>query len=242
MCTSVHKIQQVFTKRQSCLKDLSFSPELDCYCFTYGNPWASQVALVVKNPPANEGDVRDVGSVPGLQRSPGGGHGNPLQYSYLEDPIDRGVWWAIVHGVAKIWTRLKRMTTQRQPRRVFSVLLLFPQLQGNLGTCVFIMESHSMLLYFPQHHTAVAQCLVQDLRVCVCRVSGEAERISLGFPSLPLTQAASACMGLRGNSLVSFLLQHQTAAISYIVQGPEHRAILSVFLLCPQSQGCHACV
>ena len=47
---------------------------------------ASQVALVVKNPPANAGDIRDVGSVPGLGRSPGGGHGNPLQYSCLENP------------------------------------------------------------------------------------------------------------------------------------------------------------
>ena len=52
---------------------------------------ASQVALVVKNPPANAGDIRDVGSVPGLGRSPGGGHGNPLQYSCLENPKDRGV-------------------------------------------------------------------------------------------------------------------------------------------------------
>ena len=62
---------------------------------------AYQMALVVKNPPANEGDVSDVGSIPGLERSPGGGHGNPLQYSCLEDLMDRGVWWAIVHGVAK---------------------------------------------------------------------------------------------------------------------------------------------
>ena len=48
--------------------------------------WASQVALVVRNPPANGGDIRDVGSIPGLRRSPGGGHGNPLQYSCLKNP------------------------------------------------------------------------------------------------------------------------------------------------------------
>ena len=59
--------------------------------------WASQVVLVVKNLPANAGDVRDLGSIPGLGRSPGGGHGNPLQYSCLENPIDRGVWWTTVH-------------------------------------------------------------------------------------------------------------------------------------------------
>ena len=54
--------------------------------------WASQVVLVVKNPPANAGDKRDVGSVPGSGRSPGGGHGNSLQYSCLENPRDRGAW------------------------------------------------------------------------------------------------------------------------------------------------------
>ena len=58
---------------------------------------------MVKNLPANAGDVRDVGSIPGLGRSPGGGHGNPLQYSCLENPMDRGAWWATVHGVAKSW-------------------------------------------------------------------------------------------------------------------------------------------
>ena len=64
---------------------------------------ASQVALVVKNLPANAGDVRDVGSIPGLGRFPGGGHGNPPQYSCLENPIDREAWWATVHRVAKNW-------------------------------------------------------------------------------------------------------------------------------------------
>ena len=62
---------------------------------------ASQVVLVVKNPPANTGNIRDAGYIPGLGRSPGGRHGNPLQYSCLENPIDRGGWWAIVHRVAK---------------------------------------------------------------------------------------------------------------------------------------------
>ena len=66
--------------------------------------WASQVALVVKNPPANAGDVRDVGSIPGLGRSPGEGNGSPLQYSCLENPMDRGGWEAMVHGVAKSQT------------------------------------------------------------------------------------------------------------------------------------------
>ena len=57
--------------------------------------------LVVKNPPASAGDIRVMGSVPGSGRSPGGGHGNPLQYSCLENLMDRGAWRATVHGVAK---------------------------------------------------------------------------------------------------------------------------------------------
>ena len=68
---------------------------------------ASQVALVVKNPPASAGDVRDAGSIPGSGRSPGGGHGNPLQYSSLETPLDRGAWRATVHRVTKNRTQLK---------------------------------------------------------------------------------------------------------------------------------------
>ena len=63
--------------------------------------WASQVALVVKNPPASAGKVRDSGSILGSGRSPGGGHGNPLQCSCLENPMDRGAWQATVHRVAK---------------------------------------------------------------------------------------------------------------------------------------------
>ena len=56
---------------------------------------------VVRNPPANAGDIRDEGLTPGWGRSPGGGHGHPLQYSCLENPMDRGAWQATVHGVAK---------------------------------------------------------------------------------------------------------------------------------------------
>ena len=62
------------------------------------------MTLVVKNPRVNAGDIRDTGSIPGSRRSPGGGNGNPLQYSYLENPIDRGAWWTAVHGVAESWT------------------------------------------------------------------------------------------------------------------------------------------
>jgi len=59
------------------------------------------VALVVKNPSANAGDTRNTSSIPGSGRSPGEGNGNPLQYSCLENPMDRGAWQAVGHGVAK---------------------------------------------------------------------------------------------------------------------------------------------
>ena len=73
--------------------------------------WASQVTLVVKSSPVSAGDVRDKGSIPGSGRSPGGGHGNPLQYSCLENPMDRGAWCATVHRVAKSQTRLNQPST-----------------------------------------------------------------------------------------------------------------------------------
>ena len=72
---------------------------------------ASQVALVVKNPPANTEDIREAGSIPESGRSPGGGHGNPLQYACLENPMDRGNWQATVHIVARSWTQLKQLST-----------------------------------------------------------------------------------------------------------------------------------
>ena len=81
--------------------------------YWFGYTEASQVAQVVKNLPANAGDVRAVGSVPGLERSLGGGHGNPLQYSCLENPMGRGAWWATVHRVAKSQTQLKQFNTNK---------------------------------------------------------------------------------------------------------------------------------
>ena len=70
------------------------------------------MALGVKNPLANAGDIRDVGSIPGLGRSPRGGHGNPLKYSCMENPMDIGAWWAIAQRVTKSWTQLKQLSMQ----------------------------------------------------------------------------------------------------------------------------------
>ena len=70
-------------------------------------PWVSQMALVVKNLPASAGDIRDVGSIPGLERSLGEEHSNPLQYSSMENPMDREAWRAAIHEDTKSWTQLK---------------------------------------------------------------------------------------------------------------------------------------
>ena len=94
---------------------------------------ASQVALVIKKLPASTGDVRDEGSVPELGTSPGGGHGYPLKYPYLENPMDRGDWWATDHWVTKSHTRLKRLITHASLEKIkilkkrwdFSKLLVF---------------------------------------------------------------------------------------------------------------------
>ena len=71
---------------------------------------------MVRNPAVGAGDVRDTGSIPGWGRSPGGGHGNPLQYSCLENPMDRGAWRPTVHGVTKGQTCLSDYHTHRKER------------------------------------------------------------------------------------------------------------------------------
>ena len=70
----------------------------------YQGKWASQVALVAKKLPASAGDIRDLSLIPGSGSSSGEGNGNPLQYSCLENTMDRGAWWAAVHGVTQSCT------------------------------------------------------------------------------------------------------------------------------------------
>ena len=74
--------------------------------------------LVVKSLLASSGDVRDAGLTPRSGRSPGGEHGNPLQYSCLENPVDREAWQAIVHRVAQSWTRLKRLSSSSSSKQI----------------------------------------------------------------------------------------------------------------------------
>ena len=95
--------------------------------------WASQVALVVKNPPANSRDARDMGSIPGLGRCPGGGNGNPLLYACLENSMDRGAWWATVHGAPKTQTRLSAHT---HTQHLNLLICEKPQVLYSVGTPV----------------------------------------------------------------------------------------------------------
>ena len=93
---------------------LSINVTIDKYRYLYIQVMASQVVLVVKNLLASAGDRRDVGLIPGLGRFPGEGHGNPLQYIFLENPVDTGVWQATVHRVIKSQTWLKWLIMHTQ--------------------------------------------------------------------------------------------------------------------------------
>ena len=89
------------------------------FSFTYmyilkKKKWPSQVVLVLKNLPVN---AEDTGSISGSGKSPGEGNGNPLQYSCLENPSDRGAWWAMVQGAAESWTCLSNYTHKKRIMR-----------------------------------------------------------------------------------------------------------------------------
>ena len=117
----------------------------------YMSGWASQVVLVIKKPPADPGDVRDVGLIPGSGRSPGGGHSNPLQCSFLENPMDRGAWRATVHKVAKSQTRLKHLSTQAQMNGCsFVPVKLYQQKQA--GGQIWL-KTRSLLTPTLKHYT-----------------------------------------------------------------------------------------
>ena len=94
----------MMARRTTLVNISSWSQE---FTLSPSNNQASKMVLVVKNPPASGGDIRDTGLIPGWGKSPGGGNGHPLQYSCLENPMDRGAWQTTVHRMAKGHTRLK---------------------------------------------------------------------------------------------------------------------------------------
>ena len=98
------------------------------------------MTLVVKNPPTNAEDVKEVGSIPGLGRSPGGGHGSLLQHSCLENPTDSGAWWAAVHGIAmsQTWLSDKALTHAHG-----NLTHNFPHRHHPPNTSIFLLSSSS---------------------------------------------------------------------------------------------------
>ena len=107
-----------------------------------GLPWW----LRDKESACNEGNAGDVGSSPGWGRSPGGGHGHPLQYSCLENPMDRGAWWASIHRITKSWKRLKWLSMHTCMYRY--------KTEGNCICFFFLFCFHSLifLLIYPLFH------------------------------------------------------------------------------------------
>ena len=110
--------------------------------------WASQVALMVKNPPANAGDIRDAGSIRGSGRSPGGGNGNLLQYSCLENPMDRGAWQATVHRVTKSRMQLQQLITYTYYFSRFHIYALI------YGICFSLSDWLHCMTLFRSIHTS----------------------------------------------------------------------------------------
>ena len=130
---------------------------------TYTKSGASQVVLVVKNLPANAGDTGDMGLIPGSGRSSGGGQGNPLQYSCLENPTDRAAWRATVHRVMKSWTRLSNWahthTTMRGAGYAFQVEVLIFKL---LTCCTHWLPRFTNNY---SHHQVVTHLYTQQKRM-----------------------------------------------------------------------------
>ena len=92
---------------------------------------------MVKNPPANAGDIKDVGFISGSGRSPGEGHGNPLQYSCLGNPMDRGAWQATVHGVARVGHDLVTKAPPSPPpmKRTALAITILPAIRYRVRAC-----------------------------------------------------------------------------------------------------------
>ena len=131
------------------------------------------MALVVKNPPASAGDVRDTGSVPESGKAPGEGHGDPLQYSCLVNPMDRGAWWATVHRVAKSWTWLKWLSTANST-------LSYPLVRTNSSVI------HSCALWMTK--TCLLKLFTTDWDLNPCAETQTQPKLTLGLEPMSCDQ------------------------------------------------------
>ena len=124
-----------FRTSESVFENKVFKEVIKLNGFLRVDSWTSQVAPVVKNPPANAGDVRDVSLIPESGRSPGGRHDNPLQFSCLENPIDRGAWPATIHRVAESDTTEAILHSQDGPLSNKTSVLIRRDLDTEGGPC-----------------------------------------------------------------------------------------------------------
>ena len=141
------------------------------------------MALVVKNPPANAGDIRDMGSIPGSGRSPGGGYHTPFQCSCLGNPRDWAAWWAAVYGVAQSRTRLEWLSS--------CVKTVFILIRLKWFTVLFRSTIPSTFLSIPlifefDIETPTKKILICLLKKIIVLYSGTICNFALYFPSLPL--------------------------------------------------------
>ena len=120
-----------------------------------------------KESTCNAEDLRDLGSIPGLKRSPGGGHGNPLQYSCLENPIDRGAWWATAHGVAQSWTWLKWLSMHARSYSVVHIQYPVITTMEKIRQCVYMYVCVYIYVYIKLNHLIVHLKLTQHCKSTV---------------------------------------------------------------------------
>ena len=126
------------------------------FLWTFASIWASQVVLVVKkNPPANAGDARDTGSIPGSGRSPGEGDGNPLQDTCLENSMDRGAWWATIHRSTILYSYQQHLrisispqSCQHFPLSVFFIIAIPVDMKQYLIVLCTFFEAKYIVLRF----------------------------------------------------------------------------------------------
>ena len=165
---------------------------------------------VVKNPSANAGDLRDKGLTPESGRSYGGGHGNPLQYSCLENLMDREVWWATVHRVAQSWTQLKWLNTQATTWDTTHTLILstthpFETLQKKAGKTVF-----ALILFSPGCLTWDLSLLPRDgaqfWNLLCSAFAGQRNQPPLYFSSVALSSRFCSSIGEQTAKILEALL------------------------------------
>ena len=163
---------------------------------------------MVKNPPANAEDINDMGSVPGLGRSAGGGHGNSLQYFCLQNPIDRRAWKATVHRVTKSWTRLKRLSTYAYTTTCSCAQLFY----------VLILQIFIYLLVMPY-----LSCGMRDVQLW----NANSQLQHAGSSSLTRDQTQASCAG----SVESQSLDHQGSLCTVKFKYEQHFIFHTLLLL-----------